>query len=208
MGRLLAEPFGADGLKVAEAREIVSLMSAPPVGSGVGVLVAGPMDLATTEAQDALLKHIEEFDHRVFQPILWARDAGGVLPTIRSRCFLEWCPHGVAADLEFEQEAQGLVRAALERDRATTVGTLKEFAADHKKEDPSTRAAAYRNLLASVAMVIADRLKGTEGKDAEELLALWESVRPALCSRRPTPLETLGAVLLPHPDSRTRRNRS
>lgn len=183
IGRLLAEPFGADGLKVADSREITSLMSAPPVGSGIGVLVIGPMDRATPEAQDALLKHLEEFDATTIQPILWTTDLGAVFGTIRSRCLMEWCPHGAIPEMEHLDAATSLVRSAIDRDYASVIGGLKEYEGDN------------RALLDAVAMVLADRVG--EGKQVEASLDLWGSVRAAMVGRVISNRETLAALLLP-----------
>lgn len=166
----------------------------------MGVLLLGPMDLATPEAQDCLLKSLEEVDSRIFQPILWAWDSGAVVPTILSRCLMEWCPHGAQLDMEFEPEAQVLVRAALARDRASTVSGLKEFEADNKE-----RAHRYRDLLGSAALVVSEKLKVSEKpSEIQGLTDLWDSLRLALRSPRPSSLETLAALLLPSP----RRGRS
>jgi hypothetical protein len=182
IGRLLAEPFGSEGLKVADSREITSLMAAPPVGSGIGVLVIGPMDRATPEAQDALLKHLEEFDATAIQPILWTTDLGAVFGTVRSRCLMEWCPHGAVPEMENLDAATSLVRSAIDRDYASVVGGLKEYEGDN------------RALLDAVAMVLAGRV--TEDKKVEEALVLWDSVREALVGRVISNRETLAALLL------------
>ena len=88
IGRLLAPPFGEEGaygLKVDEAREFVALLSTAPLGTAVGVVIAGPMDVASPKSSDVLLKSIEEFNASVVFPLLWAHDLGGVTGTIRSR---------------------------------------------------------------------------------------------------------------------------
>ena len=183
IGRLLAEPFGAEGLKVADSREITSLMAAPPVGSGIGVVIIGPMDRATPEAQDALLKHLEEFDPTTIQPILWTIDLGAVFGTIRSRCLMEWCPHGAVPEMEHLDAATSLVRSAIDRDYASIIGGLKEYEGDN------------RAMLDAVAMVLADRV--VEGKQVEESLTLWDSVREAMVGRVISNREILAALLLP-----------
>jgi len=97
-GRLLAPPFGGEGLKVADAREVSALMATVPSGTRKGVIVIGPMDRANNNAADALLKLIEEIDTSLFALNLWAHDSGGVIATIRSRCDLVWCPHAPEPD--------------------------------------------------------------------------------------------------------------
>jgi len=86
----MAEPFGDDGLKTEEAREVVRAFGSVPAGVTLGTLVVGPMDLVMPRAADVLLKSIEEFDDTRIQPILWAHDASGVVPTIQSRCLARW----------------------------------------------------------------------------------------------------------------------
>lgn len=188
LGRLLAPPFGSEGLKVDDAREIVTLLAAPPVGTQIGVVLAGPMDRATPEAMDALLKSLEDFDEQTVQPVLWAVDVGAVVPTIRSRCLLIWCPDGPMPEMEHLEMATDLVRAALRRDYPTVIFAVKEFEGDN------------RDLLASVAMVLADKLKEAEGKAAEHLLILWDSVRSMLGGRSVvSDRELLAALVLPMP---------
>ena len=57
-GRLLAPPFGEDGLKTDDAREVVELLFSTPLGMDIGVIVVGPMDEANLKASDVLLKRI------------------------------------------------------------------------------------------------------------------------------------------------------
>lgn len=118
IGRLLAPPFGDGGLKVDGAREFVALLGNAPVGDGVGVVIAGPMDQAPPKSADVLLKRIEEFDEQVVYPLLWANDLGGVQWTIRSRCLDRWCPEGQPDDPEqtdhIEKAAYSLIAAAVD----------------------------------------------------------------------------------------------
>jgi hypothetical protein len=90
IGRVLAS-FGKEGLKVDDARQIISLLGTKPVGDKKGVVLIGPMELANVKASDVLLKSIEETNDFV-QPVLWANDIGGVVSTIRSRCISIWVP--------------------------------------------------------------------------------------------------------------------
>ena len=105
-GRMMAPPFGDDGLKVEAAREVVTHLMSTPVGTDLGVVVVGPMDQAGEKASDVLLKVVEEFDAKYVQPFLWAIDVGGVSPTIRSRCLERWAPSLV------EEEDEVLMAAA------------------------------------------------------------------------------------------------
>ena len=55
-------------------------------------LLVGPIDAATPEAADALLKTLEEVSKTSLRLILWADYLREVSPTIRSRCLVDWCP--------------------------------------------------------------------------------------------------------------------
>jgi hypothetical protein len=91
-GRLIIPPLGSGcGPRKEDARTVASLYRRPPASDRRGCIVIGPMDLATDEAADALLKMVEEPNPDAM-PFLWASDAGSVRPTIRSRCIEEWCP--------------------------------------------------------------------------------------------------------------------
>ena len=59
-GRLIAPPFGDEGLGVQDAREAVELLASIPVGNLTGFVVLGPMEQATPQAIDALLMTVEE----------------------------------------------------------------------------------------------------------------------------------------------------
>lgn len=88
-GFLFRPFFGESGLKVEEARQAVERINMNPPGDQLGVVLIGPMDEASSQASDVLLKSLEEFPSRI-QPILWAKDISSVIPTIRSRCLLFW----------------------------------------------------------------------------------------------------------------------
>jgi hypothetical protein len=170
----LHEPFGDDGLKIADSREIVDLLSASPVGDGPGSVVIGPMDAANRMAADALLKTLEEFDERVVRPVLWARDEGGVASTIRSRCIRRWCP----AEEEHEDEVVDLGRAVVtaiqDRDVAVLIETLKE-------RDPE-------QVIVGVSLALAERR-------CAGMAETWRALREVSMVRDPTLTEVLAALL-------------
>jgi hypothetical protein len=93
-GRQLCPPLGGSGVRKDDSRTFAALHRNPPVSDQAGCVIIGPMDAATDEASDALLKMVEEPNPDAM-PILWAADLGGVRPTIRSRCHAEWCPGAV-----------------------------------------------------------------------------------------------------------------
>lgn len=92
LGRLISDPVGDDGLKVADSRAIVTLSSNAGVGDKAPVLVVGPLDRATPEAGDALLKTLEDLAGGPVRLVLWADYLGEVIGTIRSRTLSRWCP--------------------------------------------------------------------------------------------------------------------
>jgi len=180
IGLLLHEPFGDTGLKVDEAREFVSLLQAPPLGSDIGVVIAGPMDnTAGLKSADALLKSIEQPNEYV-RPILWADDLGGVKGTIRSRCLPIWCPPTgfEPVDEELEAAARELLNAAL----ADQFYAVPRIVAQMKGKE-----VALLNEVAEAMTVL---------RDNPEVLSLWERVRAVARWRNPTPMEII-TVFLP-----------
>lgn len=175
IGRLIHEPFGGKGLKIAESREIVDLMNSAPVGDVPGVLVIGPMDRANRAAQDVLLKNLEEFNDRIIRPVLWAFDEADVIGTIRSRCVRQWCPGESLQDEDTIYQARSVVECYRSNDVA---GLIEAF----KDREP-------RPLLEAVAYVL------TEGEIDENTVDLWERVRKTLKHKTPTPTETLATFL-------------
>jgi hypothetical protein len=212
IGRLMASPFGGGGLKVNEAREFVSLMNSTPVGEGVGVVVAGPMDLALLKSSDTLLKCIEEFNPTVMYPLLWAHDLGGVSGTIRSRCLDRWCPAtGLEEpDPELQAVARGLVAAALARQ----LWKLPPLLASVKKDEGTgagsgdegneeAEAGAEDGDEAEGGLTRVEKLVRVLGLMADELAprihepkvrALWEQVRLVTRWPNPRPIEIVAAL--------------
>lgn len=88
-GKILKVLGTEKGVRKDDARQMTLIHNAPPVSDSLGAVVIGPMDLATTEASDALLKIIEE-PSKYTKPFLWANDVGQVPKTIRSRCHCVW----------------------------------------------------------------------------------------------------------------------
>lgn len=87
----LLDPVGRDGLKVQDSRDLVTLALEGVVGESAPSVVVGPLDTATVEAADALLKTLEETEGtRLLNIVLWAGDINGVRPTVQSRCHCVW----------------------------------------------------------------------------------------------------------------------
>ena len=175
LGKLMCPPFGADGLKIAESREIVELMGSPPVGDEPGVIVIGPMDRANRASQDVLLKSIEEFNERYIRPVLWAHDESDVLPTILSRCLRQWSPGTAVHDEDVLYQARAVVDCMMAGDTAGVIEALKD-------QEP-------RPLLEATAQVLMEQGLG------EKTLDLWERVRETLCVSNPSKLEALATFL-------------
>ena len=90
-GRRLGGPFGEGGLKIEDARNVLSLFDRIPPGRKKCMITVGPLNKATPASIDVLLKSVEEPPRKV-EIILWAEDLNGVLPTMISRCWPVWCP--------------------------------------------------------------------------------------------------------------------
>ena len=175
LGRLLHEPFGEEGLKIAESRELVGLMNNVPVGDEPGVVVAGPLCRAPGFSTDVLLKSIEEFRPEAVRPVLWAFDEAEVSPTIRSRCLRRWCPGLKETDPDVLDVARRAVEASLAGETALLIEALRDTDA--------------REVLAAAAEALLDRGMNDASK------GLWEAVRKTLWYHNPTATEALAAFL-------------
>jgi hypothetical protein len=175
IGRLIHEPFGDEGLKIADSREIVDLLNNAPVGDSPGVIVLGPMDRAQQMATDVLLKSIEEFATEVIRPVLWAFNEGDVSGTIRSRCLLRWCHAKLELDEIILADAERIVQAALDQDRAVVVEVWREYEGRE---------------LAEAAVEVLGHRPMTQATQR-----LWGTLREALSVRGPTATEILVAFL-------------
>lgn len=175
LGRLIAPPFGEQGLKIAESREIVDLMESAAVGDQPGVVVMGPMDRATRASQDVLLKNIEEFDDRLVRPVLWARDEAAVISTIRSRCLRTWCPGTIELDEDATETGRLIVDCVLARDVAGIIEHMKD--------------ANSRAILEAAAYELS--LRGIDDRTAD----LWGRLREVLRFKTPSWTEAVAAFL-------------
>jgi len=110
-GRPASDPVGDEGLKVDDSRLIVHLANQGGVGDKPPTLVIGPLDRATVEASDALLKTLEDLAGGPLRIALWADYLVGVPLTIRSRTRAIWCPGVVRLPKALKQTAEGLVSA-------------------------------------------------------------------------------------------------
>lgn len=100
-GRILAVLGTEKGVRKDDSREMLRIHNMPPASDGLGAVVLGPMDRATLEAADALLKVVEE-PSAYTMPFLWALDIGEVPATIRSRCLPVWSFGSWSSDCEID----------------------------------------------------------------------------------------------------------
>lgn len=137
-----------------------------PVGDERGSIVIGPLDDASVNATDAMLKAIEEHDTRYVIPVLWATDIGSVIGTIQSRCHAVWCPGdpNVSEEAAFLKIAENLCRAALQRKVLVVVETLKEIEGQE----------------AEVMRASVEVLSKKDNWPIKARLLLWDSLREAL----------------------------
>ena len=171
-GRLLAQPFEPP-IKVDTAREIVSLSSAPPIGSAKGMIVFG-LDKATDKVMDTFLKTLEDHDSDRMDICVWVSDLGSVIPTVKSRCFQVWC----GAEHEEDKIPHNL-------DECEQL--LKDLKNEYIAESIS--------VILKTKSSVDDLLKGityclTKNRDME----MWQRLRPLYALNRPTKLELACAL--------------
>ena len=173
--RPVSEPMGDGGLKVDDSRLLVEIASVAPVGDKKGTLVLGPLDRATPEAADALLKTLEDLAEGPVRLVPWAWDLAGVLPTIRSRTLHQWCP-GPDPLSYLKGAAEGLIKAVSEKRLPAVVEALSEIN-DGERED--LLVAVQGPLLAM----------GSEGID------VWVRLRPLISGRGVARLPAVVALM-------------
>jgi len=167
LGRLASDPIGDDGLKVDDSREIVRLAGNAGVGDKLPVVMVGPLDRATPEAGDALLKTLEDLAEGPLQIVLWADYLGGVIGTIRSRTLDRWCPPDERWTSPFvDEHAEALYAAWDKGDAAACLGVIF----DRKKD--------WQALLQGFCEVMVER-----APDSPQTARVWPLVRPLLDGR-------------------------
>jgi len=173
--RPVSDPVGDGGLKVDDSRTLVEIASVAPVGDKKGSLVLGPLDRATPEAADALLKTLEDLAEGPVRLFPWAWDLAGVLPTIRSRTLHRWCP-GPDPLGYLKGPADKLVEASLSERLATVAELLSEMT-DGEREDL---------LVAAQAPLL---------KAGEKGLGIWARLRPLISGRGVSRLPAIVALM-------------
>ena len=172
IGRLICPPVGQKGLKKDEAREIVELVSYPPVGDSLGVVVIGPLDLATVASSDVLLKILEDGRDENTVLILWANDLGEVRPTVRSRCLSVWCAGDPIVEEDLVEIAESAFQALIKKDLFNLTLLIQKV---KSKESEFLRA-------------FLDRLVD----ESPDYLDFWLSARPLCGFKRITQIQLLG----------------
>jgi len=165
---MVSDPIGDSGLKVDDSRLIVQLSNDSGVGDRPPSVVIGPLDSATPEAADALLKTLEDLTEGPLKIVLWADDLLRVIPTIRSRTWAKWCPPvtGGFDPLSYlETPAEALCQAILSRDSSRILGALEEIDK------------GWPELLQALCAPLA---KALEEGDYETTLEVWPRLRPLL----------------------------
>jgi len=181
----LVVPFLAAGeaLKKGDAREVVSLLGQTPVGSKAWGVVIGPLDEISPAVGDVLLKTIEEFNPEGIRPFLWARDLGGVIPTIRSRCLNEFV-YGEDDRIGMcRPQADRLLKTYIRKNWTDLVTELKESKGDEEF------------VLLALVDALQERLGDATVRD--DLLRLWGALRELFRSREApmTPARVLAVFL-------------
>jgi hypothetical protein len=165
---MVLDPVGDKGLKVDDSRQVVEISLNPGVGDKPPYVVIGPLDAATPEASDALLKTLEEVENTPLRIVLWADYLGEVIPTIRSRTHAVWCPPGRTwlDPLSWKEDAaKALLKAWLAEDWVRVIGLLAEDAKN------------WQDLLRALCNLLPP---ATSGEGGERVMLLWESIRPVL----------------------------
>lgn len=144
---------GKKGISVAQIRELRGRVELPPHGGAARAVVIDDADSMSAEAQNALLKTLEEPPSRTFL-ILTTSRAHNLLPTVRSRC----------ARLRLSPLADDVVLDLLssERPEASTVAA---------------------RIAATVAQGSVTRALGLLDADLDDLMGLVERVNEAVEAR-------------------------
>lgn len=164
-----------NGLAVEEARELVALLPVA-MATYTPVYVVGPLDKATVNACDALLKRLEDMPPHSYA-VLWAWNLGEVIPTIISRTRPVWSPD---PDSVYPPDVEDLLIHASGAVTSWDVGDIAGACMstlNHGKKDP----------IAWLHAVAADLpRRGTKA------IPLWQAIRAVLDSDAPQWGEVMG----------------
>lgn len=167
---MVSDPIGDEGLSIEDSRKITELSMSSGAGDRRPSLVAGPLDRTKSpNALDALLKTIEEISTKPLYLVLWADHLAGVIPTIRSRTVVEWCPATVTTPTPYawlDEKVDHLLKAMLADDTMRVLNALE-----------SAEKGEWADLLKAALPKMASEVNG---ENARIVVSLWERVRPIL----------------------------
>jgi hypothetical protein len=158
-----ASPIRVQTLPVGFFAPSIPSCNQAGVGDRPPTLVIGPIDRATVEASDALLKTLEDLAEGPLRVVLWADFLVSVSPTIRSRTQAIWCEGVTRIPKATKQAAESVVLAHREN---KTVASKTHAALE--EQDPE---------------ILLDAMIATLDVNDPNDLALWERLRPMLGSR-------------------------
>jgi hypothetical protein len=159
----LREDSATGPLRKGDARELVELLATPTIGDKPLAVVVGPLDEVSAATSDVLLKTVEEpflYGPRLY---LWARDLGEVVPTIKSRCLLQFAPGRDGRLDAYEDRASKVVSAYVQSNWTALVEAFREAKGE------------VDILLEAIVAVLSVRLM--EDPLQAELLDLWVGLR-------------------------------
>jgi DNA polymerase III subunit delta' len=171
-------------LGVDDVRELVRRAALAPVGDRWQILIVEDADRLTEQANNALLKAIEEPNHRTVW-ILCAPTVEDLLPTIRSRCRLVTLTTPSVSDVAaFLTRTMGVDDAlALYAARASQghIGRAKALAGDEQTRRRRTDVTSYPTRLTSVgaALRMAQQFVETTKEEADALTSLLDAEEKA-----------------------------
>jgi hypothetical protein len=159
-------PVGGEGLKVKDSRDLVTLAIEGVVGESQPSVVVGPMNSATPEAADALLKTLEEVGGiQLLRFVLWSENLYGVIQTIQSRCNCIWSPGSI--DNSVDGSVEEFLDFFMEGKHAEAIGVL-------------SGQSDWGGFLSSVTDLISMRIHGCSDSDSEKMRDLWFKIRPLM----------------------------
>lgn len=178
------------GINAETARLISEAARSVPVGDGGTSIVAGPMDVGTSDGVvDPLLKILEEPHPHFPRVFMWAWDLGEVRPTVRSRSLDTWCPGRLPGGTEAGKRAADVLRGFLARDTLAVTGSMLDL-----KDGWSEEGAVFlRALPQSVLDVL--RTSDAGGVEWRRAVGLWSRIRPLAGVRNVSWYEALATVL-------------
>lgn len=175
LGRPVSEPIGDAGLKVDDSRAIIEMADSSGIGDAPPSVVVGPLDAATPEASDALLKTLEDLCDGPLSIVLWADHLRGVSGTIQSRTRAVWCPPGPRTPdplAYMSDRAKVLAAALLEEDEVKILGVLEDLS------ETKEGAKDWPDLILAACAVLSGKI--TEDKLCGKVVEVWGRLRPVL----------------------------